>query len=373
MKIDFYELFSLHTPNDFPEAGEDNYITAAVKSRVMENIPASRSKPVRIRKIGKAFLAAAAAVVVLAIGTLAASALGLIDLERIFGGVFKSGTEHLAGITAVPQDVVITGDDRLSFRVLGIGGTENEAFGAIEIKRNDGGVFPEHMRIESYGRLNTAKSEFVLPHDEFDVIDETTAILYFRHEAIPEDENFSLINTSFTYTVSRIIDNAEIAKLQEKYGVYVDNEEDAAYLQYLRENEDVVLEGEWTITFPLDYSIEKRTVSVNEPFRNVDCGIYSSLITDVEYSAITLDILLDDVVNYGLPITFDDENPVIVKLDSGEEFTVSYSYSTSTLIDNDDDEEIDEEFSVVHFSFEKPIDIDSVETITIGDIVIPVK
>ena len=366
-------MFSLHTPNDFSQAGEDNYTTAAIKSRVMENIHVSRSKPVRIRKIGRAFLAAAAVVVVLVTGTLAASALGIIDLERIFGRLFNNGTEYLEGITTVPQNVVVTGDDRLSLRVLGIGGTEKEVFGAIELKRTDGGVFPEHIRIESYGRANIAESEFILSNGEFDVIDETTVILYFRNEAIPEDENFSLIGTPFTYHVSGIIDNAEIAKLQEKYGVYVDNEEDAAYLQYLRENEDVVLEGEWTITFPLDYNIEKRSVSVNEPFRNVDCGIWSSVITDVEYSAITLDILLDDVVNYGVPIVFDDENPVIVKLDSGEEFTVTYSYSTSALTDNDDDGEIDEEFNVVHFSFEKPINIDSVETITIGDIVIPVK
>ena len=374
MKIDFYDLFSLHTPNDFSQAGEDNYTTAAIKSRVMENIPASRSKPVRIRKIGKAFFAAAAAVIVLVTGTLAASALGIIDLERIFGRLFNNGTEYLEGITTVPQNVVVTGDDRLSLRVLGIGGTEKEVFGAIELKRTDGGVFPEHIRIESYGRANIVESEFILSNGEFDVIDETTVILYFRNEAIPEDENFSLIGTPFTYHVSGIIDNAEIAKLQEKYGEsYVDDEEDRAYLEYLRKNEDVVLEGEWTITFPLDYSIEKCTVSVNEPFRNVDCGIWSSVITDVEYSAITLDILLDDVVNYGVPIVFDDENPVIVKLDSGEEFTVTYSYSTSALTDNDDDGEIDEEFNVVHFSFEKPINIDSIESITIGDVVIPVK
>ena len=45
MKIDFYDLFSMHTPNDFSNAGEDNYITAAVKSRVMENISADKTSP----------------------------------------------------------------------------------------------------------------------------------------------------------------------------------------------------------------------------------------------------------------------------------------------------------------------------------------
>ena len=145
MKIDFYDLFSLHTPKDFLAAGEDNSITAAVKSRVMENIHVSKSKPVRINRIGRAVIAAAAAVVVLVTGTLAASALGLIDLEKVFSGIFKSGHEHLEDISALPRNVVTTGDDRLSLRVLGICGTENEAVISIEAKRNDGGKFPENI------------------------------------------------------------------------------------------------------------------------------------------------------------------------------------------------------------------------------------
>lgn len=372
MKIDFYDLFSLHTPKDFPPAGAENYITAAVKSRVMEKIPANTRKPVRIKKIGKAFLAAAAAVVVLVTATFAASALGLIDLEKIFGGMFKSGTEHLVGITTVPQNVTTTGDDRLSMRVLGIGGTETEAFGVIELKRTDGGVFPEHMGKVGFGSLNAAASEFVVS-ESLELIDETTAIFYFRNEAIAASANDSLIGTTFTYNISQIFDTTEFEKLHEKYGVYIADKEDAAYLEYLRENKDVILDGEWAISFPLDYDIEKCSVSVNEPFRNVDAGIWSSVITEVEYSAITLDIVLDDVVNYGVPIILNDENPVFIKLDSGAEFIAPFSYSTSNLTDYDDDGEIDEEFNVIHFSFEKPVDIDSIESITIGDVVIHVK
>ena len=353
MKIDFYDLFSLHTPKDFPDAGEGNYITAAVKSKVMENASANKSKPVRISRIGRAVITAAAAVVVLITCAFAASALGLIDLERIFGGLFDSGTEYLEGITAVPQDVVTTGDDRLSLKVLGIGGTENEVFGAIEIKRTDGGVFPEHMKIASFGSLDPVGADFIISN-ELDVIDETTAIIYFRNEAVYSGINDSLIGTTYTYKVSRIIDNAEIVKLQEKYDMsYVDDEEDRAYLEYLRENENVVLDGEWTVSFPLDYNIEKRSVSVNEPL-NAGTGI----ITGVEYSAITLDISLEEAVNYGLPIVMN------VKLNGGEEFTVSYSYSSFVE---------EEKTAVVHFSFDKPIDVDSVESIRIGDKVIPVK
>lgn len=361
MKIDFYDLFSLHTPKDFPSAGEENYITAAVKSRVMENIPANTRKPVRIKKIGKTFLAAAAAVVVLVTGTLAASALGLIDLEKIFGEMFKSGTEHLAGITTVPQNVTTTGDDRLSMRVLGIGGTETEAFGVIELKRTDGGVFPEHIGKVGGGRLNEADSELIVS-DSLELIDETTAIISFRHKAIAASANDSLIGSTFTYNISQIFNTTEFEKLREKYGVYIDDKEDAAYLEYLRENKDVILDGEWTISFPLDYDIEKRSVSVNEPFRNLDYGIWSSVIAEAEYSAITLDVVLDDVVNYGREANIPY---VSVKLDSGEEFSVSWSYGT--WFENEENKKM------THYSFDKPIDIDSVESITIGDIVIPVK
>ncbi|MBD5138481.1 MAG: hypothetical protein HDT24_04110, partial [Ruminococcus sp.] len=59
MKIDFYDLFSLHTPNDFPEAGGENYITAAVKSRIMKNISA-KSATKKSRRIVKTVIAAAA-------------------------------------------------------------------------------------------------------------------------------------------------------------------------------------------------------------------------------------------------------------------------------------------------------------------------
>ncbi len=368
MKIDFYDLFSLHTPEEFPEEVTDNYTAAAVKSRVMDNISENKRKPVRISRIGKIFLSAAAAAVVLVTGTLAASALGFIDLEKIFGGIFNSGTEYLDGITTVPQDVTVTGDNRLSFKVLGIGGTKNEAFGAIEVKRNDGGVFPEHIGAIAMGNINASElvstGQYICT-GEFELIDETTAIVYFRNKVIMADHNESIIGTTYTYTLSKIFDTAEFAKLQEKYGVYIDDEDDKAYLDYIRENKDVVLDGDWTVTFPLDYNIEKRSVNVNEPFRNVDCGIWSSVITNVEYSSVTLDISLEKAINYGRSVIL---NNVSVKLDSGEEFIAPCSYSSTEY----NDAVLEKNF-VIHFSFDKPIDIDSVESITIGDVIIPVK
>lgn len=361
MKIDFYDLFSLHTPKDFSQAGEDNYITAAVKSRVMENIPASRSKSVRISKIGRAFLAAAAAVVVLAMGTLAASALGLIDLERIFGGMFDSGTEHLAGITAVPQDVVITGDDRLSFRVLGIGGTENDAFGVIEIKRNDGGVFPEHIYSDAYSEFNGIGAYVV--SNTLEVIDETTAIYYFRHIADDITTDNNIVGRTCTFKISQIVDSTEHTKLIEKYlknnKNYIDDEEDRAYLYYLCENKNVILEGDWSVTFTMDYNVEERSISVNEPY--YEKSIISSVITEVKFSAISLNVYIDEL--YGS--LGNVQYYAVIKLDSGEELTaelrtaIRYGEGSKT--------------AVSYYVFEKPIDIDSVESITIGNVVIPVK
>ena len=361
MKIDFYDLFSLHAPNDFPEAGEENYITAAVKSRVMENVSANKRKPVRINRIGRSIIIAAAAVVVLITCTFAASALGLIDLEKIFGGMFKSGTEHLAGITAVPQDVVITGDDRLSFRVLGIGGTENEAFGAIEIKRNDGGIFPEHIRADSHSEFDDVSSEWVVS-SELKYIDETTAIYYFRDNSVDITTDNNLVGRTFTYRISRIVDITELAKLQEKYDVYVDDEEDAAYLKYLRENENVILEGDWSVTFPLDYNVEERIISVNKPYS--EYGITSSVITEVKLTAISLNVYLDEV--YG-EFGFIDKNTydVIIKLDSGEEFTTKIDMASGHVEGG--------KAAISYYPFDKPIDIDGVESITIGDVVIPAK
>ncbi|MDE6596848.1 MAG: hypothetical protein K2K44_12680 [Oscillospiraceae bacterium] len=344
MKIDFYDLFSLHTPNDFPEAGEDNYITAAVKSRVMENILASRSKSVRISKIGRAFLAAAAAVVVLAMGTLAASALGLIDLEKIFGGIFDSGTEHLAGITAVPQDVVITGDDRLSFRVLGIGGTENEAFGAIEIKRNDGGVFPEYIHSDACSVFNGIGESFV--SNELEIIDETTAIYYFRHIADNIITDNNLVGSICTFKISQIVDSTE-------------HKENRACVYYLGENKNIILEGDWSVTFTMDYNAEERSISVNEPY--YEKSIISSVITEVKLSAISLNVHIEEL--YG---SFSNaQYYAVIKLDSGEELTaelhtaIRYGEGSKT--------------AVSYYPFDKPIDIDSVESITIGNVVITVK
>ena len=52
MKIDFYDLFSHYVPDDFSEAGSENYITAAVKNSVMDNI-SDKAVSKKARRIGK--------------------------------------------------------------------------------------------------------------------------------------------------------------------------------------------------------------------------------------------------------------------------------------------------------------------------------
>lgn len=375
MKIDFYDLFSLYTPNDFSEAGEENYITAAVKSRVMENVSANKRKPVRIGKIGRAVIAAAAVAVVLITGTFAASALGLIDLERIFGGMFKSGTEHLEGITAVPQNVVTTGDDRLSLRVLGIAGTEDMFVGSIEIKRNDGGVFPPYIqaginsgfdeKLNSYMNLSYGPTLYddIQPAYGLNVVDETTAIYYFsvgNDKDISNDEEVNIIGKTYTIEFFDIADCTELAKLLKKYDVYIDNKEDAAYYDQLMKNKNIILDGEWSISFPIEYNTDCRKVKVNnEPFSKH--GISSSVITEAEYSALSLYIYLDEVYGEFGFNTYD----VIIQLDSGEQLAVPLSSANGYVEDGKP--------AIVYYLFDKPIDIDSVESITIGDVVIPAK
>lgn len=335
MKIDFYDLFSLHTPKDFSQAGEDNYITAAVKSRVMENISASRNKPVRIRKIGKAFLVAAAAVVVLVTGTLAASALGLIDLENVFGGIFKGGHEHLEDISALPQNVVTTGDDRLSLRVLGICGTENEAVISLEVKRNDGSTFPENIYSNEIVLLEGCEIEKYSPK----LIDEKTAVYALR---VHTSHGETIVGKEFKLEFNDITDIKSTVIVGDK-------------LEY--EENDSIHEDSWSISFPLEYKADYRTVTVNQPMYVRDPYPF---IPEIGYSSISLDIFFYSNPYNGAYVPHN----ISITLDNGEEVQIGGGSSNRA--------EKGEKPSA-HYSFVSPVDIDSIETITIGDIVIPVK
>lgn len=372
MKIDFYDLFSLHTPEEFPEEGTDNYTAAAVKSRVMDNISENKRKPVRISRIGKIFLSAAAAAVVLVTGTLAASALGFIDLEKIFGGMFKSGSENLSDIMSVPQNVIVTGDDSLSFRVLGIAGTETEFVGSIEIKRTDGGVFPQSTLVKTKRYFEDDPYTYYGEYTNdglLNIIDETTAVYNFKGKvdySFP-DESDSIIGKTYMVDIFGLYDYTEIVKITDKYDVYIDNEDDAAEYYRLLDNETAVLDSGWTITFPLDYTPDYRKVEVdNEPLSGH--GISSSVITEVGYSAVTLDVYLDDV--YGnLSVYSNDGYNVSVTLENGKIIKVPpYQNGASGEFYTEGGNP-----GILHFLFEEPVDIDKIESIAIEDVAIPIK
>ena len=338
MKIDFYDLFSLHTPEDIAGSGGENYMTAAVRNRVHEKLEESPSAAGKVRpkrKLGKIVLAAAAAVVILVSGTLAASALGIIDIKNIFRGIFNGGFEHLESNVAVPQNVVTTGDDRLSMRVLAIGGTESEAFGTIEIKRNDGGTFPEyvgafmHTDTEIPCLIWTAHS----PGAELlDVVDESTAIYRFRISTYYGD---SLIGTEFKLEISDIVD--------------VDIIEHEVF------DKEVILEGDWSLSFPLEYNADYRKIIVNETVLDFDPPI-----TEIGYSSTCLDLYFP----HGYIVT-DSNYKIIIKLDNGEE----YKPSGSTSYYNPDERRDPS----IHYIFDTPIDIDRIESIMVDELVIPVK
>lgn len=375
MKIDFYDLFSHYVSDDFSEAGSDNYITATIKNMVTDNISedAVPSRSRRIGKVGRIVFAAAAAVVVLITGTLAASAMGLIDLEKVFGVMFRSGIENLEGITAVPQNVVTTGDDRLSIKVLGIGGTENEAFGIIEIKRNDGGSFSKNMRVFAMTeRMTYSESGLSVPYmggigtPEF--IDDTTAIFKFRVCSAINNYEQSIIGCTYTIVLTDIAD-ADI--FDEMYAAETaQNEnfcsEDALALL----DKSVILRGKWSVSFPLEYAADYRVLSVEEEFED---ETVRGTLAEIGYSAISADITVKNI-DGKLGKTIED---TLIMYDP---FTVSLEIKLSdgTVIDvqpsNCGVSYNDGQYDMYcHYRFDDIIDVDSIKKIIIGNTQVRVK
>lgn len=373
MKIDFYDLFSHYVPDDFSEAGSENYVTAVIKKKIMDNISedAVSPKPRRIGKAGRIILAAAAAIVVLLTGTLAASAMGLIDLEKVFGVMFRSGLENLEGITAVPQNVVTTGDDRLSIKVLGIGGTENEAFGIIEIKRNDGGSFPKNMRaIVQKEKMTYAESGRSVPYTggtgSPEYVDDTTAICKFR---VYNGDDQSIVGSEYTVTITDIADADAFERMYT--AEIAENENFASQDAFAIWDKSVVIRGEWSVSFPLEYAADYRVLSVNDgkEIKNEDiCGT----LTEIGYSAISVDVTLKNI-DVKFRKTAEDTAfyyPIIIPLEIklsngtsvyGQRSNVSYRYNDGAYD------------MYTHYRVDEIIDVDSVKKIIVGDTTIRVK
>lgn len=375
MKLDFYDLFSHYVPDDFSEAGSDNYITAAIKNMVTDNISedAVPQRSRRIGKVGRIVLAAAAAVVVLITGTLAASAMGLIDLEKVFGVMFRSGIENLEGITAVPQNVVTTGDDRLSVKVLGIGGTENEAFGIIEIKRNDGGSFPKNMRVfAATERMTYSESGLSVPYmggigiPEY--VDDTTAIFKFRVYIGKSNYEQSIIGCIYSIVLTDIAD-ADV--FDEMYAAETARNgnlcsEDALALL----DKSVILRGKWSVSFPLEYAADYRVLSVEEEFED---ETVRGTLAEIGYSAISADITVKNI-DGKLGKTIEDTLimydpftvPLEIKLSDGT--VIGVQPSNCGVIYNDGQYDM-----YCHYRFDDIIDVDSIKKIKIGDTRVRVK
>ena len=367
MKIDFYDLFSHYVPDDFSGTGSENYFTATIKSMVMDNISEDTvsPKPRLIGKAGRIILAVTVAVIVLITGTLAASAMGLIDLEKVFGVMFNSGIKNLEGITAVPQNVVITGDDRLSIKVLGIGGTENEAFGIIEIKRNDGGSFSKNMRTFAKTERITYSDGLSVPYmgvrgrPEF--IDDTTAIYKFR---VYTADDRSIVGSKYTITITDIAD-ADV--FNEMYAAETARNgnlcsEDALALW----DKSVILRGKWSVSFPLEYTADYRVLSVEEEFEN---ETVKGTLTEIGYSAISADVTLKSIDGkFGKKIEDIDPFTVSLEIKRSDGTVIDVQPSNCGISYNDGQYDMH-----CHYRFDDIIDVDSVKSIIVGDTAVRVK
>lgn len=363
MKIDFYDLFLLHTPEEQQNGNGENH-TAAVKSAVLKRVAAD-GKPFRRRKF-KSIIAAAAAAVIVTVSTFSASALGLIDLENIFGGWFDKGFEHLEQITAVPQNAIVTGDDRLSIRVLGIGGTQTETIGTIEIKRVDGGVFPESgisasVWLDNLTDVNKYNYAFSGCASGPNVIDETTALYRFR---IYRADGKPIVGTDYTLTfedIAAIRLSDEFIRSEEAGGETLSPDKPFDLFE-----KSVIMEGKWSISFPLEYRTDSRTVSADEP---VELGKFVGKVTEIKVSAIAADITAKGELTTDDP--FGDvfgEMPLEIKLRNG----LSVGKLSFTVQNG---HHFDEDTGILnlHYEFDTPVDIDAVESVTINGTVIQVK
>ena len=299
--------------------------------------------------------------------------MGLIDLEKVFGGLFSSGLENLEGITAVPKNVVITGDDRLSIKVLGIGGTENEAFGIIELKRNDGGSFPKNMRaFTQTEKMTYSESGRSVPYmggtgsPEF--IDDTTAICKFRVYSASSNYEQSIIGCTYTIIITDIADADVFNEMYADETAKNENfcSEDALALW----NKSVKIRGKWSVSFPLEYDADYRVLSVEEACENE--VVYGTL-TEIGYSAISADVTLRNIeCKFGK--TLEDTlmyDPIIIpleiKLADGTVIDVQLSNGNIGL-NNDGQYDM-----YIHYRFDDIIDIDSIKKIIIGDTQVRVK
>lgn len=362
--------------------------TEEQKSRVYENILNAKNAELseisgakkissgrfRGKRMGSVIAAAAA---VLATGTLAVSALGLIDLQAAFGRIFDKDVDKLEAITTASEDYVTEGDGRLSLSLMAVGGTETEAIGAIKIVRNDGGTFPEKLILHEC-QFSLAKDGVNAYSGEgmsydLTVENETTAVFQFRI--------FSSVNIrgkDVTFTFQKICEDRAYQRAYDDVRIhrryYDDFSDDIDVIEKALEEYNAFIfdDGDWSITFPLDYNSEYLTADTQTPVkfrtRNVtDSGAYifadiDATATKVGYSAISADITFEG----DYPIPYLPALEVLFYLSDGSEmkarqmdlFADPYNY--------------DGEYTL-HCSFDYPVNVNDIEKITVNSTPINLK
>lgn len=350
--------------------------TAEQKKRIYENIAGAESaggeKALRSGfRAGRMGAVIAAAAAVLASGTLAVSALGLIDLQAAFGRIFDKDVNKLEAITTAAYNYVTGGDDRLSLSLMAVGGTETEAIGAIKIVRNDGGTFPEKLVLRDCQFSLTKDGENAFSGEgmnyDLTVENETTAVFQFR---IFSSENIR--GNDVTFTFSKICEDRAYQRAFDS--AFPKNPGSAEAVDKALEEYDAFIfdSGEWSISFPLDYNSECLTVETQTPvklrtFEVVGNGVYNfddieAAAEKIRYSAISADITFTG----DYPILYLPALEISFYLSDGSEMKIR---DMSLFADPYD---YDGEYTV-HCSFDYPVDINDIEKITVNGTPIELK
>ena len=346
--------------------------TEKQKERVYENIlnvknaEISGAKKIssgrfRGKRMGSVIAAAAA---VLATGTLAVSALGLIDLQAAFGRIFDKDVDKLEAIIAASEDYVTEGDGRLSLSLMAVGGTETEAIGAIKIVRNDGGTFPDELVLHSFDYSVENDRNSGMNYD-LTVENETTAVLQFR---IASDRTIK--GSTATLTFNTICDGNAYQRAFQS--IWRQNAETEDYEKAIEDYSAVILEGGWSITFPLNYNSECLTAYTQTPvkLRTVevtDSGAHNfsdigAAVTKIGYSAISADITFEG----DYPILYLPALEVSFYLSDGSEMKARQMDLFASPYDYDGE-------YTLHCSFDYPVDVNDIEKITVNGTPIELK
>ena len=363
MEIDKKKITAAFENFNPTEEQKDHIYESILNTQNAEIADAKKISSGRFRgkRMGSVIAAAAA---VLATGTLAVSALGLIDLQGAFGRIFDKDVDKLEAITTASEDYVTEGDGRLSLSLMAVGGTETEAIGAIKIVRNDGGTFPDELVLHRFDYSVENDRNSGMNYD-LTVENETTAVLQFR---IASDRTIK--GSTATLTFNTICDGNAYQRAFQS--IWRRNAETEDYEKAIEDYSAIILDGDWSITFPLDYNSECLNVDAQTPvtlrtFEVTNSGAYNfddigATVTKIGYSAISADVTFEG----DYPILYLPALEVSFYLSDGSEmkarqmdlFADPYDYSGEYTL---------------HCSFDYPVNVNDIERLTVNGTSIELK